>query len=87
MGRSSNSAAPDKLLRSAYVKAMEVASQHSISYLGVSLLSAGIFRGRCSLEHVLAIGVEAVAAAAYPSLKEVHLIAFKQNELQALLAA
>ena len=75
----------DALLRGAYSSAMAVAAQAGIEYLGFSLLSAGLFRGARSLEHVLRIGVETVRSSAYPGLREVHLVAFQDDEQHTLL--
>ena len=75
----------DSLLCDAYRSAMSVAAEAGIQYLGFSLLSAGIFRGMRTLEHVLRIGVEVVRDSAYRGLREVHLIAFQSDEQQVLL--
>ena len=75
----------DAQLSEAYRATMRAAAAANIEYLGFSLLSAGSFRGSCSLEYVLRLGVAAVAECAYPGLKEVHLVAFQQAEQQALL--
>ena len=75
----------DSLLCDAYRSAMTVAAEAGIQYLGFSLLSAGIFRGMRTLEHVLRIGVEIVRDSAYQGLREVHLIAFQSDEQQVLL--
>ena len=66
---------------------MELAAAHNIKYLGFSLLSADIFRGPRSLVQVAGLAVEVLSdvGAAYPSLKEVHLIAHNPTERQALL--
>ena len=75
----------DGQLREAYRSTMRAAAAANIEYLGFSLLSAGIFRGARSLEYVLRLGVEAVVECAYPGLKEVHLVAFMEDEQQVLL--
>jgi O-acetyl-ADP-ribose deacetylase (regulator of RNase III) len=77
--------AGDAQLSDAYRATMRAAASANVEYLGFSLLSAGIFRGSQSLEHVLRLGVEAVAECAYPGLKEVHLVAFMVEEQRALL--
>ena len=76
--------APDELLRSAYADTMREAKERSIQYLGFSLISAAIFRGRQDLETVLEIGIEAVAAGSYEGLREVHLVGFSREEKEVL---
>ena len=65
----------DALLRSAYVS-MARAKEEKCKTVAFSLLSAGIFRGRQSLDTILAISVGAVADGAYEGLERVHLVAF-----------
>ena len=55
--------------------------------MAFSLLSAGIFRGRQSLDTILAISVGAVADGAYAGLERVHLVAFTPAEQRKLKAA
>ena len=86
-GRRRSTEGPDRLLRDAYTNAVAEAERAGVKYLGFSLLSAGVFRGACSLDHVLGIAVDALAAASYEGLREVHLIAFLPRELEALLNA
>jgi len=74
----------DKLLSRAYRSSLAVARDCGVQFLGFSLLSAGIFRGGRSLDDVLRIAVDAVAEGAYEGLREVHLVAFLPDELQAL---
>ena len=66
----------DALLRSAYVSSMARAKEEKCKTVAFSLLSAGIFRGRQSLDTILAISVGAVADGAYEGLERVHLVAF-----------
>lgn len=87
LGRSRDTTPVDALLFSAYQSSLNAAAQHSLEYVGFCLLSAGVFRGTCSLDHVLSIAVAAVADSAYLGLKEVHLIAFTKAEQTALLKA
>lgn len=77
----------DELLHSTYVAAMRCAQEAGAQTVGFSLLSSGIFKGRRSLKDVLAIGVAAVEQAAYPELRAVHFVAFKNEEVHALEAA
>jgi O-acetyl-ADP-ribose deacetylase (regulator of RNase III) len=75
----------DALLSGAYRATMQAAAGGGIEFVGFSLLSAGIFRGPRSLEHVLRLGLEAIMECAYPGLKEVHLVAFMDEEQQVLV--
>ena len=75
----------DVLLSDAYRASMRTAADADIEFIGFSLLSAGIFRGPRSLEHVLRLGMEAIKECAYPGLKEVHLVAFMDEEQQVLI--
>ena len=77
----------DALLRSAYVSSMARAKEEGCKTVAFSLLSAGIFRGRQSLDTILAISVGAVADGAYEGLERVHLVAFTPGEQRKLKAA
>ena len=77
----------DALLRSAYVSSMARAKEEKCKTVAFSLLSAGIFRGRQSLDTILAISVGAVADGAYEGLERVHLVAFTPAEQRKLKAA
>ena len=77
----------DALLRSAYVSSMARAKEEGCKTVAFSLLSAGIFRGRQSLDTILAISVNAVADGAYEGLERVHLVAFTPAEQRKLKAA
>ena len=77
----------DALLRSAYVHSMARAKEEKCKTVAFSLLSAGIFRGRQSLDTILAISVGAVADGAYEGLERVHLVAFTPAEQRKLKAA
>lgn len=72
----------DELLFQAYRSAMLQARDKSISTVGFSLLSAGIFRGSRPLSEVLKIGLLAVEANVYPALEEVFLVAFTEREVR-----
>lgn len=72
----------DELLFQAYRSAMLQARDNSISTVGFSLLSAGIFRGSRPLSEVLKIGLLAVEANVYPALEEVFLVAFTEREVR-----
>lgn len=51
---------PDNLLYSAYRESLERCRENGITDVAFSLLSAGIFRGKRSLDDVLALGVIAI---------------------------
>lgn len=84
---SSDFAAGDELLRQAYAEALRRAQEARAETVAFSLLSAGVFKGRRSLEDVLQIGVAAIESGVYPKLREVHLVAFTNAEVLALEAA
>ena len=84
-GSSDSCEVEDKLLYSAYSSSMECANQNGIELLAFSLISAGIFRGSRSLEHVLTIAVRAIAENVYPGLREVHLVGFSDAEIDAIV--
>lgn len=70
----------DSLLASAYVNSIACAKRHGIEYLGFSLLSSGVYRGDRPLRKVLEIALDSIARSVYEGLREVHLIAFTQEE-------
>mmetsp|Transcript_23624 Transcript_23624/g.74235 ORF Transcript_23624/g.74235 Transcript_23624/m.74235 type:complete len:238 (-) Transcript_23624:63-776(-) len=75
----------DELLASAYARSLEVAAENgAIETIAFSLISAGVYRGDNSKEHVLSIAVDAVRGATYPNLREVHLVAFSDAEMDSL---
>ena len=63
---------------------MKRAKENRCKTVAFSLLSAGIFRGRQSLDNVLRCAVEAIGDATYPGLQRVHLVAFSTKEQEAL---
>ena len=77
----------DALLESAYKSALQVARSRQVTTLASSLLSSAIYRGKRPLLHVLRIAVRAVRDTAGNGLREVHLVAFTQDELETLLLA
>lgn len=77
----------DRLLRSAYLAAMKRAEEVGAETVAFCLISAGIFRGRRSLEDVVTIAVKSVEEGAYAGLREVHLCAFTRDEVTALTRA
>ena len=50
----------DQLLAAAYARSMQLARDKHIQYLGFPLLSAGVFKGRRSVEAVLRIAVDTI---------------------------
>ena len=74
----------DSILKNAYTAAMKRAKEQKCKTIAFSLLSAGIFRGRQSLDNVLRCAVEAISDATYPGLQRVHLVAFSSKEQEAL---
>lgn len=76
----------DELLSSAYLTSLECGKSQNLESIAFALLSAGIFRGKRSVNDVLRIGIEAICKFdGYPSLQEVHLCAFNQNEADTLI--
>jgi O-acetyl-ADP-ribose deacetylase (regulator of RNase III) len=77
----------DALLASAYKAAMAHAQRLGVRTLGFSLLSAAIYRAHRPLAVVLRIAVDALRAASYDGLEEVHLVGFTAGEVRTLLEA
>lgn len=50
----------DSLLKSAYINSLEIARKEGLKHVAFSLLSAGVFKGKRSLEEVLRLGVESI---------------------------
>ena len=75
----------DELLVASYRNTMRCAKEQGIELLGFSLISSGVFRGSRSLRSVLTIAVDTIAQEAYEKLREVHLIAYSQEEARELM--
>lgn len=76
----------DELLSSAYTTSLECGKSQNISAIAFALLSAGIFRGKRSINEVLKIGIDAICKFdGYPALQEIHLCAFDQKEANTLI--
>ena len=83
----------DEALRNAYLASMELGRANNLPTIAFSLLSAGAARGKGrtagglylsrTLNEVLAIAVQAIQDGAYNGLKEVHLVAFQDQEVKA----
>lgn len=77
----------DDVLTSAYSGVLREAEAKKMPSLGLSLLSAGIFRGEQSLSKVLEIAVNTVADHVYPELEFAVLCAFTDAEVGCLQQA
>ena len=77
----------DDLLRDAYRAAMRRANGLKCKTVAFALVSAGMRRGRQSLDNVLKVAVQAIADMAYPGLQRVHLVAFRKPEQDILQRA
>jgi len=76
----------DDLLSSAYTASLECGKSHNIEAIAFALLSAGIFRGKRSVDEVVQIGIDSICKFdGYPALQEVHLCAFNQKEANTLI--
>lgn len=76
----------DELLSSAYASSLECAENAHIEAIAFSLLSAGVYRGPRSVKEVLKIGMDAIYNFnGYAELREVHMFAFSDKEVDALL--
>eukprot|EP00927_Polykrikos_kofoidii_P069082 TRINITY_DN6447_c0_g1_i2.p1 TRINITY_DN6447_c0_g1~~TRINITY_DN6447_c0_g1_i2.p1 ORF type:complete len:692 (-),score=99.70 TRINITY_DN6447_c0_g1_i2:39-2114(-) len=82
----SKSTACDSILLNTYKSAMACAQANSLESIAFTLLCGGVFRGTQSLKHVMSLGVEGITAGIYPGLKEVHMTAFKPEEVRELKA-
>lgn len=75
----------DEMLRSAYTESLKCAKSNQLEAVAFSLLSSGVFRGSCSLDHVLNNSLQAICDySGYKGLKEVHMCAFSPRELNIL---
>lgn len=73
----------DNLVRNAYSNALSVANRMECPRIAFSLLSAGIYRGNCTLEHVLSLAVETLVECATKG-QIIYLVAFTEQEVEAL---
>lgn len=76
----SNFEADLDLLRDAYKSALRCAQDKKLSKIAFCILSAGIFRGGCSLRTVIETGIKAIAENTYPGLQRVFFCGFTQEE-------
>jgi O-acetyl-ADP-ribose deacetylase (regulator of RNase III) len=71
----------DQLLRTAYLTSLELAKERRLEALGFSLISAGVYRGKKPIQHILDIAVQTIKSfEGYEDLKEIHLCAFTKSE-------
>ena len=75
----------DLLLSLAYENSMKEAKAIGSVSIAFSLISAGVFRGTKSIDHVLYIGMEAIKNNLYEGLEEVHMVGFSDKEVAALI--
>jgi len=75
----------DFIVRSAYKNALAAAVKLQATSIGFSLLSAGIYRGTQTLDHVLEQGFEAIKGNISPG-QQVFLVAFTDEERDSLRA-
>lgn len=76
------------LLHNAYMNALMRAKETGLTKVAFCILSAGIFRGGCSLRNVVDAGIKAVAANTYDGLESVSFCAFtpqEQSDLEAVV--
>ena len=79
-----------ELLEAAYKNAMERARENELKSVGFCILSAGIFRGGCPLNVVIATGLKAIAKNTYSGLETVVFCGFtpqEQGEIHDLAAS
>ena len=76
----------DMRLFRAYQSSLQRAQEAGLEAVAFSLLSAGSFCGMKTVKQVLMIGMQAIYTFhPYPELKEIHLIAFNDEEANALV--
>ena len=73
-----------KLPQNAYKNAMLRAKEKKLSKVAFCILSAGVFRGSCSLDEILTTGIETIAKNVYPELERVYFCAFTAQEQSAV---
>eukprot|EP01084_Bolivina_argentea_P242973 407432_1 len=73
-----------KLLYNTYAKCMLIGKQYKLQSIGFCLISAGIFRGTQSLKKVLKIACQSIYDHIFDGCKEIYLIGYTQDEINAL---
>ena len=69
-----------QLLTSAYQAALARGAENSIKKIAFCMLSAGVYRGSCSLPDIIKTGLETIAKNTYPGLERVYFCAFMPEE-------
>lgn len=77
-------AVKDELLRATYKSSLEIARDNGIKKVAFCLLSAGVFRGEHPLSKIVSCALEGILSGLYAGLDEVTLIAYTQEEQEAL---
>eukprot|EP00520_Triparma_pacifica_P010885 CAMPEP_0118639610 /NCGR_PEP_ID=MMETSP0785-20121206/4312_1 /TAXON_ID=91992 /ORGANISM="Bolidomonas pacifica, Strain CCMP 1866" /LENGTH=209 /DNA_ID=CAMNT_0006530943 /DNA_START=112 /DNA_END=741 /DNA_ORIENTATION=- len=76
----------DDLLESAYHESILCAQELNVSHIGFSLISAGVFRGSNSVEHILMLSLRQIHASMDTSdehrLKTVDVYCFSEKEME-----
>ena len=76
----------DILLQSAYSSCLQCGKEKKMECIAFSLLSAGVYRGKRSLKHVLEIGLGSIIHfGGFEELKDVFVCAFLQEEVDTLI--
>jgi len=77
-----------RLLRSAYSTSLDVATEYELEEVAFALLSAGIFRGSCSLQEILDMAVSSICdwckETESTTISKIHLCAFNEKECDIL---
>ena len=68
------------LLGDAYKNAMLRGKEKQLTKIAFCILSAGIFRGGCSLEEIIKVGIENICKSVYPELERIYFCAFTETE-------
>eukprot|EP00301_Raphidiophrys_heterophryoidea_P022401 c6565_g1_i2.p1 GENE.c6565_g1_i2~~c6565_g1_i2.p1 ORF type:complete len:209 (+),score=66.21 c6565_g1_i2:183-809(+) len=77
----------DKTLFIAYRKCLALAEEKQVTTLGFSVLSSGSFSGARNMKSILLVGLYAIATHEFHSLKEIHLVCFKDKIVNLMLEA
>lgn len=73
-----------KLLEDAYKNALARAHEKNLESVAFCILSAGLYRGGCSLQRIVEIGLKSIIKNVYPGLKRVFFCAFTDAEREAI---
>lgn len=72
------------LLANAYKNALALARAEGLTKVAFCIISAGIFRGGCSLLQVIETGLTAIISGVYPELERVYFCAYSSQEQAAV---